>query len=169
MFGNQHYLSYSDSIKNLEPEATEYLEWPFEILVFKCPDETCSECLTFNSIENWGICTSCIQNYELVNERCFLLCGDGSKDGAEECDDKNTLSQDGCSSICEIESGYYCSSDFPSICTTKCSDGIVAGAEECDDGNVLNGDECSAECKNTTDISKLQKLSSVATTTGIVV
>ena len=77
-----------------------------------------------------------------------MTCGNGLKDTNETCDDNNTLSEDGCSSICEVETGYTCSSDFPSVCTTKCSDGIVAGAEECDDGNLLEDDGCSSECKN---------------------
>ena len=30
----------------------------------------------------------------------MVVCGDGKKEGSEECDDGNTLSGDGCSSAC---------------------------------------------------------------------
>lgn len=31
-----------------------------------------------------------------------IACGDGKKEGSEECDDGNLINQDGCSSICKI-------------------------------------------------------------------
>ncbi|APR80127.1 Multiple EGF-like-domain protein 3 precursor [Minicystis rosea] len=72
-------------------------------------------------------------------------CGDGTLGGAEACDDGNTVSGDGCSATCTIESGYTCSGS-PSACATVCGDGIKAGAEACDDGNASSGDGCSAAC-----------------------
>ena len=36
------------------------------------------------------------------------ICGDGINAGVNECDDGNTLSHDGCSSKCRIESGWAC-------------------------------------------------------------
>ncbi len=35
------------------------------------------------------------------------LCGNGSIEGAEECDDNNTSDGDGCSSLCEVEEGFF--------------------------------------------------------------
>jgi cysteine-rich repeat protein len=64
-------------------------------------------------------------------------CGDGIAQPAagEQCDDGNTVSGDGCTDLCQIE--------------TTCGDGsayILAG-EQCDDGNTANGDGCSDVCK----------------------
>ena len=44
---------------------------------------------------------------------CQTICGDGRRIGAqlggtEECDDKNTVEGDGCSSACVVEEGYSC-------------------------------------------------------------
>ena len=62
-------------------------------------------------------------------------CGDGIVNGTEECDDGNTISGDGCSSVCKTEVG-------------KCGDGIVdVATESCDDGNRTSGDGCSANCQ----------------------
>jgi cysteine-rich repeat protein len=41
-----------------------------------------------------------------------LGCGDGLITGAEECDDGNAISEDGCSSLCDIETGWDCDNDF---------------------------------------------------------
>jgi len=43
-------------------------------------------------------------------------CGDGQIEGDEVCDDDNKEDGDGCSSICEVESGFTCSGE-PSVCT----------------------------------------------------
>ena len=44
---------------------------------------------------------------------------------------------DGCSSTCEIESGFNCQG-FPSVCLTICGDNIVAGNEKCDNGDLID-------------------------------
>jgi cysteine-rich repeat protein len=80
---------------------------------------------------------------------CSALCGDGKRVGSENCDDGNTISGDGCSSGCFVESGYICtggSSTSRDTCRTTCGDGVRAGAEGCDDGNFQNGDGCSSTC-----------------------
>ena len=64
----------------------------------------------------------------------------------ETCDDGNVLSGDGCSSLCQTETGYTCMGT-PSSCTTTCNDSITAGSETCDDGNLTNGDGCSSTCQ----------------------
>jgi len=72
-------------------------------------------------------------------------CGNGSKQGQEDCDDGNAIVGDGCSFFCKFEA---------------CGNGVVdkfgdesvlpgnrTDDEMCDDGNVLDGDGCSALCK----------------------
>jgi|GEM_PF-5608696 len=69
-------------------------------------------------------------------------CGDGQLDPAEQCDDGDTASKDGCSEFCLIESGFACSpSSCSSLVTPVCGDGEIHGSESCDDG-ALNGTLC---------------------------
>jgi cysteine-rich repeat protein len=63
----------------------------------------------------------------------------------EPCDDGNTADGDGCSSSCEIETGYACSG-APSMCSPVCGDGLIVGGEQCDDVNPVSGDGCSDTC-----------------------
>jgi cysteine-rich repeat protein len=74
---------------------------------------------------------------------CFEV-GDGHVDPTEECDDGNSVSNDGCSLSGIIEANWTCSS-APTVCQ-KCVNGIVEGTETCDDNNGLNGDGCSSIC-----------------------
>jgi cysteine-rich repeat protein len=59
------------------------------------------------------------------------VCGDGTEQAPEECDDGNTVSGDGCSADCVVE---------------VCGDGIVNDGEACDDAGTVSGDGCSAVC-----------------------
>ena len=61
------------------------------------------------------------------------VCGDGAVGCDEQCDDGNTLAEDGCSATCTCE---------PEVC----GDGVVGCTEQCDDGNTLDGDQCSSQC-----------------------
>ncbi|MFH1286216.1 MAG: DUF4215 domain-containing protein [Candidatus Magasanikbacteria bacterium] len=70
------------------------------------------------------------------------VCGNNVVEGAEECDDGNTSGGDGCSAICETESG----SPPPPPPVPVCGNGIPELGEECDDGNTSGGDGCSAIC-----------------------
>lgn len=63
------------------------------------------------------------------------VCGDGTVDQGETCDDGNTTSADGCSSTCQTESPG-----------ATCGTGTVEAGETCDDGNTTDGDGCSAIC-----------------------
>ncbi|USN51992.1 MAG: DUF4215 domain-containing protein [Myxococcales bacterium] len=63
------------------------------------------------------------------------FCGNGINESGEECDDGNSISEDGCSNTCRIE---------------YCGDGIIqtSRGEECDDGNYSNdGNGCDAQCQ----------------------
>lgn len=44
---------------------------PFSISVYKCKDEACLECLTYNKILRNGICTKCADKFKLVGEVCI--------------------------------------------------------------------------------------------------
>jgi len=55
------------------------------------------------------------------------LCGNGIKEGSEECD-----------------GGANCQADC--LITPVCGDGIKSTSEQCDDGNTMSGDGCSATC-----------------------
>ena len=61
-------------------------------------------------------------------------CGNGAVDdgSVETCDDGNTVSGDGCSSVCELEG---CGNAKPDV------------GELCDDGNLVAHDGCSASCQ----------------------
>lgn len=93
------------------------------------------------------------------------VCGDGTVEPPEECDDGNVTAEDGCSPLCISEfcgdgilqsglgeqcddqnsvNGDGCRSD----CTIElCGDGILDPSEECDDSNTNPGDGCDALCK----------------------
>ena len=101
------------------------------------------------------------------------ICGNSVQDDEEnglpgsDCDDGNTLSNDGCSAICRTE---FCGDGVtqsdpmrPEECDdgnlrnddacvvgcrlARCGDGFAQrGAEECDDGNTIPGDGCTATC-----------------------
>ncbi len=61
-------------------------------------------------------------------------CGDGILQAytGEQCDDGNTIDNDGCTGECSI---------------TTCGDGVKQSSEYCDDGNQINDDACSNRCQ----------------------
>lgn len=61
----------------------------------------------------------------------FVRCGNGIRQGLEQCDDGNTDIYDDCTPSCR----------FP-----VCGNRVVEGKEECDDGNNLDGDGCFDNC-----------------------
>jgi fibro-slime domain-containing protein len=59
---------------------------------------------------------------------CGSVCGDGMMLGAEACDDGNTSSGDGCSSLCKVEPGFTCTTttvDDTRPCTTSTGNCLV--------------------------------------------
>lgn len=48
-----------------------------------------------------------------------IPCGNGQREDSEECDDGNTVSEDGCTSECKVEFCYTCTDDTPNICTSQ--------------------------------------------------
>jgi fibro-slime domain-containing protein len=77
-------------------------------------------------------------------------CGDGVISGAEQCEDGNTMSNDGCSSSCRVETNHECLNGVGKPCThiVVCGDHRIDGDEACDDGNKADGDGCAADCKS---------------------
>ena len=77
---------------------------------------------------------------------CASVCGNGTLNPGEECDDGNPNSGDGCSSRCVVEAGYVCPS-AGSPCVSSCGNGNLEAGEACDDGNSSAGDGCSESCQ----------------------
>lgn len=83
--------------------------------------------------------------------QCTTVCGNGSTEEGEDCDDGNRFPGDGCSEECSVELGYTCASveidgRLQSECLSQCGDGILAGGEECDKGE-RNGDGTYGGCR----------------------
>ncbi|CAK76180.1 unnamed protein product (macronuclear) [Paramecium tetraurelia] len=77
------------------------------------PFDGCYQCkysCSFNCLDCMdGQCIKCDDGYEIINNICLDICGNGIKSEKEECDDKNLISQDGCSDECKIEINWTCS------------------------------------------------------------
>lgn len=59
------------------------------------------------------------------------LCGNGSVDGNEICDDGNVVDGDGCSRSCLLDPGFSCTGSQPTVCVPNggfCGNGVVNGA-----------------------------------------
>ncbi|HET9957455.1 MAG TPA: DUF4215 domain-containing protein [Polyangiaceae bacterium] len=54
-------------------------------------------------------CYQCLLEPSCAAGPCESTCGDGQRFSNEACDDGNTFDGDGCSSTCQIESGFACS------------------------------------------------------------
>ena len=110
---------------------------------------------SLDSVSPWCGNMSCLH---LGTEANVAVCGNGSVETTmgEECDDANTIDDDGCSSNCLVEpvsqvgDGGTCGNanveDLGYISPWRNS--WIEGAEECDDGNDINSDGCSAGCQN---------------------
>ena len=81
------------------------------------------------------------------------ICGDGIRTGSEGCDDQDADNGDGCSSTCQVETGWKCTGGSPSsfdICKEIWGDGIRFNSDDTywDDGNTLSRDDgCSSTCQ----------------------
>ena len=97
---------------------------------------------------NRGNCYSCDVPYAKYNFAC-TKCGNSifiSGDG-EQCDDGNDSNGDGCSSSCQIETGYSCDTQSnPLSSCDLCGNNKRGGTEGCDDGT--DDDEgCAPGCQ----------------------
>jgi cysteine-rich repeat protein len=74
------------------------------------------------------------------------VCGDGTLNTGEACDNGVNIGTLGCSATCTVDPNWNCDNLDPSICYL-CGNGILETfAETCDDGNNAPGDGCSAAC-----------------------
>ncbi|HEY2407904.1 MAG TPA: SUMF1/EgtB/PvdO family nonheme iron enzyme [Polyangiaceae bacterium] len=69
-------------------------------------------------------------------------CGDGLVAPSEECDDGNTAAGDGCSGVCQLETGWSCAGS-PSVCSRSCT-GLLPtcgamGSSSCCDSSIIPG------------------------------
>jgi cysteine-rich repeat protein len=98
----------------------------------------------------------------IVNWHALLSCGNSMLDAAEQCDDGNVASGDGCSPGCLIEPCFSCTGT-PSACVplgagATCEDGLFCnGTDTCDGAGIClhSGDPCPGtqcnHCQETTD------------------
>jgi cysteine-rich repeat protein len=134
-------------------------------------DTQLTSCETLGSYSKYSFarCNSECTGFD-VND-CIngaIVCGNGTIDPMEQCDDGNTVSGDGCNSKCKTEGvtavcgngtkevGEACDDGNttpgdgcePNCTLTPvvCGNGIKETGEQCDDGNTANGDGCSAAC-----------------------
>jgi cysteine-rich repeat protein len=70
------------------------------------------------------------------------VCGNGIREGAEQCDDGNRLSGDGCDGDCKGEGIIP-----PAPAGAVCGNGKREDPEQCDDGNISSGDGCDFACR----------------------
>lgn len=137
-----------------------------------CDDEgaapTCQVLGCGNGVQS--VDEACDDNNSNVTDACpsgpngtcqLAFCGDGFlRVGSEDCDDFDSVSGDGCTDGCTVESGFVCINDvdnvspaIPSQCAPVCGDGLVRGTEPCDQGTgstalpvPANTAACDANC-----------------------
>jgi cysteine-rich repeat protein len=105
-------------------------------------------------VTQFGISLFELEVYGDVNSGCGT-CGNGLPNAGEQCDDGNTVNDDGCNDNCitatcadgaknQGEAGVDCGG--PCLACVVCGDGVEEADEECDDGNTMNDDACSNAC-----------------------
>jgi len=109
--------------------------------------EGAEECDDGNAVDDDACSNACIEEDEQGGGVVIIIpppllppppiCGNGIKEGNEQCDDGNGVNGDGCAAGCMNEG--------PAIC----GNGEKEGNEQCDDGNLQNGDFCSDQCQPT--------------------
>ena len=66
-----------------------------------------------------------MSSFFVVGDVYAATCGDGNKEATEACDDGNIINNDGCNSVCVIESWYTC--EVPEVTFDGLSDSDVDG------------------------------------------
>lgn len=71
------------------------------------------------------------------------VCGNGSIETGEACDDGNLINGDGCANSCQYE---FCGDGYLDL---NGGDNVSGSPDDeaCDDGNAINGDGCSMTCE----------------------
>ncbi|MGD2108684.1 MAG: thrombospondin type 3 repeat-containing protein [Phycisphaerae bacterium] len=105
-----------------------------------CPNDAANDADHDGVCAPQDLCADTPRGTEVGSDGCPLgsepVCGNGAREGTEECDDGNTTSGDGCDASCQIEGGG-----------PVCGNGLEETGEECDDGNTTSGDGCDANCQ----------------------
>jgi cysteine-rich repeat protein len=70
------------------------------------------------------------------------ICGNGTVNVGEDCDDGNMTPGDGCENDCTR-------TPVMMMPAAVCGNGMAEGAEQCDDGNMTPGDGCENDCTTT--------------------
>ncbi|CAD8044525.1 unnamed protein product [Paramecium primaurelia] len=111
-------------------------------------DKNCQIC-------DQSVCQVCLLGFNLINNHCVEVCGDGIIVDQEECDDQINLIDQICNQckytcnigcklcvfgVCELCEEGYLLQDFQ--CQSICGDKIIIGSEQCDDGNQNPYDGC---------------------------
>jgi len=76
--------------------------------------------------------------------QCVTICGNGIIETGEQCDDNNTANSDGCSSTCQIETGYSCVGE-PSSCINEI---IIFMSSSTSNGNLGGISGADTTCNN---------------------
>lgn len=79
-----------------------------------------------------------------ANRQCVTnVCGNGVVETGEQCDDGNTVSDDGCTD-CLVDAGYECP-QAGQLCQLLCGNAVLDEGEECDDA-ILSGSGTCIDC-----------------------
>ena len=123
------------------------------------PVTGCSSCSVVNpfTTNNSIQCTNCTTGYniDVSSNLCLAICGDGLVMSGLACDDNNTINGDGCSSICVLETGFFCVG-APSVCSaclTYCDSCVDAtSCNTCSSITTWNAtlNQCQAVCTSIT-------------------
>ena len=87
------------------------------------PPGACTDTCLILGYECGSICgvtclPGCNTGYTCASGHCISVCGDGVVASDEECDDGDLIDGDGCSGICEEETGWTCDDNEPSSCSS---------------------------------------------------
>eukprot|EP00397_Hematodinium_sp_SG-2012_P000373 GEMP01000373.1.p1 GENE.GEMP01000373.1~~GEMP01000373.1.p1 ORF type:complete len:1939 (+),score=447.07 GEMP01000373.1:46-5817(+) len=93
---------------------------------------------------------------------CVPVCGDGIAVGREECDDGNTVANDGCSSVCAVENGFICERE-----SGYCEPMLCGGALPSHNDAALDGRPCVLSGTPITDTVMCHDLSQACDRNGV--
>ncbi len=85
-----------------------------------------------------------VLHHQAHHQASSAICGNGTKETGEGCDDGNTTNNDGCSATCFTE--HAVAEEEEEILEPVCGNGSIEDSEQCDDGNLTPGDGCDAVC-----------------------
>eukprot|EP00347_Sterkiella_histriomuscorum_P005840 403355069 len=116
-------------------------------------------CSDMCQVEDMWVCTPSFQDI-MGPSVCVFNCIDGTNSVThtngtipiylKDCDDDNAVTDDGCTPLCNINTGWKCKNGTntgPDDCYEICGDGFDYHTYECDDGNLDDGDGCSSLCE----------------------